>query len=280
MALLLAGFSALLYGIADFSGGFAAQRSRLLPVLVLSQLLGTVVALAALGFLGQSQPSAKDLLWGFLAGLTGSMGLFMLYGGIANSIVAIVSPTSAVVGAIIPVLFGLFLGDRPSTTAIVGSLFCLPAILLLTWEQGSEGPRQLPVKRALGYGILAGLGFGIFFTTLSRAGSGSGVWPLVAARVASISAFVVVMLATREPFRVARGGIAPALVAGAADMGANILFLLASQSGMLSLVAIVTSLFPAPTVLLARLFLHQRIPPVRMAGLALALAGVALISLR
>jgi len=280
MALLLAGFSALLYGIADFSGGFAAQRSRLLPVLVLSQLLGTAVAVSALAFLGHGQPTTADLLWGFLAGFTGSMGLFMLYGGIANSIVAIVSPTSAVVGAVIPVLFGLFLGDRPSATAIAGSLLCLPAILLLTWERGSEASRQRSVKTALGYGIMAGLGFGIFFTTLSRAGAGSGVWPLLAARAASITAFLLAMLVSREPFRVERGGLVPALVAGAADMGANILFLLASQSGMLSLVAIVTSLFPAPTVLLARIFLHQRIPPARMAGLVLALLGVALISLR
>jgi drug/metabolite transporter (DMT)-like permease len=280
MALLLAGCSALLYGIADFSGGFAAGRSRLLPVLVLSQLLGTLVVLAALPFLSQGQPSLRDLLWGFLAGLTGSMGLFMLYGGIARSIVAVVSPTSAVVGAIIPVLSGLLLGDRPSAHAILGSLLCLPAILMLSWERGTTATSQRSVKTALGYGVLAGLGFGVFFTTLSRAGSGSGVWPLLAARVASISAFLLAMFATREPFRVDRRGLAPALVAGAADMGANILFLLASQSGMLSLVAIVTSLFPAPTVLLARVFLHQRIPPVRLAGLFLALAGVGLISLR
>ena len=182
MALLLAGCSALLYGIADFSGGFAAGRSRLLSVLVLSQLLGTLVVLAALPFLSQGQPSLRDLLWGFLAGLTGSMGLFMLYGGIARSIVAVVSPTSAVVGAIIPVLSGLLLGDRPSAYAILGSLLCLPAILMLTWERGTAEASQRSVKTALGYGVLAGLGFGVFFTTLSRAGSGSGVWPLLAAQ--------------------------------------------------------------------------------------------------
>jgi drug/metabolite transporter (DMT)-like permease len=131
VALVLAGLSALLYGIADFSGGFAAGKSRLLSVLVLSQFLGTVIALAAVAVMGHGLPAPKDLLWGFLAGLTGSMGLFMLYGGIARSIVAII-----------------------------------------------------------------------------------------------------------------------------------------------------TSLFPAPTVLLARIFLHQRIPPIRFAGLVLALAGVGLISLR
>jgi drug/metabolite transporter (DMT)-like permease len=280
MALLLAGFAALSYGIADFCGGFAAGRSRLLPVLFLSQALGLLVALAALAVLGHGLPSPMDLMWGFLAGLTGSIGLFMLYGGIAKSIVAIVSPASAVVGAILPVLFGLLLGERPSTAAVVGSALCLPAILLLTWE-GAGGPHGgKTIKTALVYGVLAGLGFGFFFISLSRVRPDAGLWPLVAARVASISAFAIALLVRREPFKVGRDGRAPALIAGAADMGANILFLLASQSGLLSLVAIVTSLYPAPTVILARIFLHQRIPPARLAGLALALTGVGLISLR
>lgn len=280
MALALAGFSALLYGIADFSGGFAAGRSRLLSVLVLSQVLGTLVALAALGLMGQGLPSSQDLLWGFLAGLTGSMGLFMLYGGIAKSIVAIVSPTSAVVGAIIPVMFALLLGERPSTTALAGATLCLPAILLLTWEGSAEEHQRKSIKTALVYGVLAGCGFGVFFTAISRSSPGSGAWPLVAARIASLTAFIIAMIVSRQPFRIERSALAPTLIAGASDMGANILFLLASQSGMLSLVAIITSLFPAPTVILARVVLHQRIPPVRLVGLVLALAGVGLISIR
>jgi drug/metabolite transporter (DMT)-like permease len=280
MAIVLAGFSALLYGIADFSGGYAATKSRLLSVLILSQLVGTVVALIALVLLGSSGPTFRDLAWGFVAGFSGSMGLFMLYGGIARSIVAIVSPASALVGALIPVLFGLALGERPSHAAIAGSVLCLPAILLLSWEGRDAEHQKGSVRSALFYGILAGLGFGVFFVTLSRSNPGAGVWPLLGARMASITSFALALLVSREPFRVEREGRVPSVVAGAADMGANILFLLASQSGMLSLVAIITSLFPAPTVILARFVFHQRIPPARMAGLTLALLGVALISLR
>ena len=280
MALLLAGCAALSYGIADFCGGFAAGRSRLLSVLLLSQLLGMLVVLAGLALLPHGLPSWRDLGWGFLAGLTGSLGLFMLYGGIARSIVAIVSPASAVGGALLPVLFGLLLGERPAAMAVAGSALCLPAILLLTWE-GSAGERGGKAARtALGYGILAGLGFGSFFITLSRASPGAGLWPLVAARAASIFAFAIALRCARQPFRIARNACAPALAAGAADMAANILFLLASQSGLLSLVAVIASLFPAPTVILARIFLGQRLPATRWAGLALALTGVALISLR
>ena len=279
MALVLAGFAALSYGIADFCGGFAARKSRLLSVLVLSQLLGLLVALAGLALLGHGLPDSRDLMWGFLAGLTGSLGLFMLYGGLAKSIIAIVSPTSAVVGAIIPVLLGTLRGERPTICAAIGSALCLPAILLLTWEGGGERDGK-SIRAALGYGVLAGLGFGVFFISLSRTSPGAGLWPLVAARTASILAFAIAMAVSRQPFKVERASIAPTLLAGSADMGANILFMLACQSGMLSLVAIVTSLFPAPTVLLARIFQHQRIPPARLAGLALALTGIGLISVR
>ena len=280
MPLVLAGCSALLYGIADFSGGFAASRSRLPAVLVLSQLMGTAVALAALAFMGSGAPAWQDLAWGFVAGLTGSLGLAMLYGGIARSIVAIVSPASALVGAVIPVLFGLAMGERPPLTAMIGSCLCIPAILLLTWEQDSGEHAGGSVKAALGYGVLAGLGFGLFFTAISRTHAGAGAWPLVAARAASLSAFAGALLITGGSFRVERGAVLAALIAGSADMGANLLFMVASQSGMLSLVAIITSLFPAPTVILARIVLGQRLPPVRLAGLLLAMTGVALISIR
>ena len=181
--------------------------------------------------------------------------------------------------AIIPVLLGTLLGERPSTCAAIGSALCLPAILLLTWEGGGDRGGK-SIRAALGYGVLAGLGFGVFFISLSRTSPGAGLWPLVAARTASLLAFATAMAVSRQPFKVERASLAPTLLAGGADMGANILFMLACQSGMLSLVAIVTSLFPAPTVLLARIFQHQRIPPTRLAGLALALAGIGMISLR
>lgn len=280
MALVLAGFAALLYGVADFSGGYAAVKARLLSVLLYSQLAGTAVAVAAAVAFSGGVPAWKDVGWGFVAGLTGSMGLFMLYGGIARSIVAIVSPTSAVVGAILPVLFGLLSGERPSSAAIAGSLLCLPAIVLLSWESGEADTHGSSVRTALGFGVLAGVGFGLFFTTLSFADKASGIWPLLGARLASVGSFLVALLIKRERPSVPRGARATTLLAGTADMGANILFLLAAQSGLLSLVAVVTSLFPAPTVVLARVFLGQRIPPVRIAGLALALLGVGLISAR
>lgn len=280
MAFVLAAWAALFYGVADFCGGFAARRSALLPTLVVGQFMGGLVALAALATLVKGQPVPQDLLWGVLAGLTGTFGMFMLYGGLARSIVAIVSPTSAMVGTLLPVAFGLFLGERPQATAIAGALLCLPAILLLTWEgEGARHDRQ-ENRTALGYGIASGLGFGCFFILVSRAHPGSGVWPLLAARAASLTACIVIMFITRQKFRAAKGGLVPALISGGTDMAANVMFLLATQTGMLSLVTVITALYPAPTVLLARVFMHQKLPPARLAGLALAITGVALISVR
>jgi drug/metabolite transporter (DMT)-like permease len=280
MALILAGFAALFYGVADFSGGLAARRSPVLPVVLFSQLLGISVAIAALALRWPGLPPLRDLLWGFLAGSFGTLGLFMLYGGIGRSIVAIVSPTSAVAGAMLPLVFAVCLGERPSAMDLTGCALCLAAVLLLSRESDGEAHDRRATRTALGYGALAGLGFGVVFTAISRTGAGSGLWPLVAARVASIAATVVIMGIRRQPLRVRPGDMAPALAAGAADMGGNILFLLASQSGLLSLVVILASLSPAPTVLLARLFLAQRLSWARWTGLVLALAGVGLISAR
>ena len=280
MAAWLAGWAALAYGVADFCGGFASRRSPVLSVLLASQVVGVLTALALIAALGGRPPAPRDLGWGFLAGLIGAFGLFLLYRGIARSIVAIVAPASAVVGAVLPVAFGLALGERPPVPAILGCALCLPAILLLSWEGRCEPHGKGATRAALGYGTLAGLTFGGFFIALSRTGHGAGAWPLVAARVAAILAFGTAMAATRQRLRIRPGDRILTLVTGTAHMGANFLFLLAAHAGMLSLAAVITSLYPAPTVVLARVFLRQRVPPARMAGLALALAGVALISLK
>ena len=281
MDLFLAGLAAFLYGIADFSGGFAARKSKTLSVLVLSQCIGIVLTLIVIIMFWPASPSRSDLLWGLLAGVTGSFSLFVLYEGIATSIVAIVSPTSAVVGAVIPVLFAaVILGERPSAIAIVGSVVCLPAIALLTREGKLEKSGRELIKTALTYGVLSGFGFGVFFISLSRCRHSAGLWPLVAVKLAALTVTGIAMLFSGQTFKIERDGRVSALIAGVSDMGANVLYMLATQLGMLSTVVVVISLFPAPTVILARVFLKQKIPPVRLAGIILAIIGIGLISFR
>jgi drug/metabolite transporter (DMT)-like permease len=277
MPIFLAGLSALMYGFADFAGGYASSKSHVLSVVALSQSAGLAVALASIALMGTPFPGRTDLLWGAAAGLSGAVGLVTLYRGLASSIVAIVSPVSALVGALVPAAFGLALGERLSGLTLAGAALCVPAILLLSWNGPGEGDAR-SLRSAFAQGALAGLGFGGFFIAISRTGAASGLWPLVASRCASISVVLAVMAATGRRPRVERGGRLAALGSGLADMGANVLFLFAARSGLLTLVSVVSSLYPAPTVLLGRIFFRQRVSPARAAGLGLALAGVALIS--
>ena len=284
MAVLLAALSALMYGSADFSAGYATRRNPVFAVLVVSQLTGALAALAALPFLEPAVPRAADLLWGAGAGLCGAVGLVALYRGIAETPVAVVSPVSALVGALVPMAFGLILGERPSPLAWAGTALCLPAAVLLSLETGraGEAAARRAVRRGLLLGLVAGAGFGGFFVAMSRTPAASGLWPLLAARATSVSAVLLVLAVTRG--RGARGRLAVAardlgwvLAGGLLDMGANIAFLLAARSGLLVLVTVITATFPGPTVLLARLIMGQRLGPARGAGLAMAIAGVALI---
>ena len=278
MALVFAALSALLYGIADFSGGFASSKSRTLSVLVVSQFAGIALACIALFIFWPGPPAMRDILWGFAAGVSGALGLFMLYRGIATSLVAVVSPSSALVSALIPLAFGILQGERPSPLALVGAALCLPAVILLS--AGKVEGEGKSLRSALGQGFLAGLGFGLFFVAISRTSPSSGLWPLIASRSASVLIVLCAMALSKQPLALAKGGRLATFAAGFADMGANICFLLASRAGMLSIVSIVSSLYPAPTVLLGRIVFKERIPPLRVAGLVLAIGGVVLISLK
>ncbi|GAB1483266.1 DMT family transporter [Treponema sp.] len=279
MTAFLSLLSALFYGVADFSGGHATRKNTVFSIMIFSQSAGALVALIAAPLVSLVAPSAADLGWGFLAGLLGSIGLAALYRGLAEHKAAIVSPVSALVGAILPAAFGIIMGERLSVPAVIGAALCLPAIFLLSYEKG-ETENLSELRASLLYGLVAGLGFGCFFIAISRTSAESGLWPLLSARVASISVTGAFVLLTRKRLAIAKADRPIALFAGAADMAANVFFLVASRSGLIIIVALITSLFPAPTVILARIFHGQRISVPRAVGIVLALAGVALIGIR
>jgi len=277
VSILLAGISALLYGGADFYGGLATRRSPVSSVLVFSQLVGLAIALAAAAILRMPLPVPADLAWGAVAGVCGAAGLAALYTAIATTVVAVASPVAAVVGAVIPVALGVAAGERPGAFAWAGIAVALPAIALLTVAPAAGAGAGSPRRAAL-LGAAAGTGFGLFFFSVSRTGSDSGLWPLVAARVSTIALVALAAAVTRRRLQPGRGSAGAVVAAGALDMGANIAFLLASRAGMLSIAAAVAALYPGPTVLLAWIVLRERLTLPRITGLVLALAGVALIS--
>jgi drug/metabolite transporter (DMT)-like permease len=277
MGIILAGAAALLYGVADFSGGLATRRSGVYAVLFFSQLTGLALALAASPFFGDGAAAVPDLLWGMGAGAAGAFGLAFLYQGLAAGIIAVVSPVAAVVGAAVPVLADLLLGESPGATGWLGIAVSLLAIMLLGWRRvGGSGRARL--RLSLLHGLLAGLGFGAFFVLISRPGGQAGLWPLVGARWMSIAMVAGFSLAGGESMRVFRGSVWLIAVTGLLDMGANIAFVLASRAHLLSVVSVISSLYPAPTVILGRVVLGERLTPARIAGLAAAMSGVALMS--
>jgi drug/metabolite transporter (DMT)-like permease len=278
---VLALASAVLYGSADFFGGLTARRANTVATVVWSQFAGLVLLLLALPFLPDTAVSSRDWIWGFVAGLSGGIGVAFLYRALAIGTMAVVAPTTAVIAAMIPVLFAFAIGERLRPLTFLGVALALVAIFLVsrpaaTQETNAESTRRgLPPGFALA--LLAGISVGIFFLSLARTGSAAGMWPLIAARISSIALFLAIALVAKRTLLMSRTAAATATLGGALDMAANAVYMIAARIGPLSIVVTLASLYPAATVVLARLILHEHLSRAQMAGIACALLAVGLI---
>lgn len=282
MALVLALVAAGFYGAADFLGGLAAKRAPTLAVVVLSQLAGVATVLAVQWLLPlPSAPRPIDLEWGAAAGVAGGSGLALFYQGLARGTMSVIAPITAVAATAVPVICGLLLGDRPGAVALVGVALSVLAVVLVSAAGGgaaSPGDRQAIPRAALLAALAAGTAFGAFYVLIHNAAPAAGVWPLAAARSASMTACLLVAVAARRPVAAPRASLPIIGLTGALDMAANICFLLAVQRGHLSIVGAVASLYPAATIVLARVVLGERLGAVQHTGLGVAALAVVLIS--
>jgi len=285
MGVLLGLVAATLYGVSDFAGGIAAKRAALLTVVLSSELAALVVLLAVLPWLAASGPTGEGLYWGAGAGVAGTAGIALLYRGLAAGRMAIVAPVSAVVGALVPVAVGLFSGERPSLVAFVGVAVALVAVALVASAAGDDAPAggSRPSMAALSRsglfdGLGAGVGFGLLFVLYAAPGPDSGPWPVVGSKVASLLFIGTLAAARRSPIVPPRASLGLVVTAGGLGVTANVLYLVAARNGLLSLVAVVTALYPAATVTLARFVLHERLGRAQLVGIVLALGAVALIA--
>ena len=274
MVTIFATLSALTYGSADFYGGMAARKSQAVTVVFWSQGIGLLVALIAAPLMGSVSVNFGDVFWGIGAGLAGAAGVGILYRGLASGLAAVVSPVAALTGATIPVIFAVLAGERPEIMTWIGISLVLPAILLLSTEQGEKKEHVL---KSLQMGFLAGCGFGGFFILIAQTGENSGMWPLLAARAASVPVFLLITLLRKLPVILEKESIGYAVLAGSLDMGANVFFLLATRTGFMVTAVIISSLYPAPTVLLQRIVRGEKLNLLRICGIILAIAGAALI---
>jgi len=280
----LALLAALAYGAGDFLGGVAARRIPPAAVVLRSNVVGLLGLLALSPVARDVHVAGRDLLLGAGAGVAGGVGILLLYRGLSLGVMSVVAPVTAVLSAVVPVAAGLLAGERPSALALAGVPLALVAIALLAREPHDTDERTHGMPRhELAIALGAGFAFGLFFVGLDATGDDAGLWPIVAGRTASVAMFVLVAalaVSTRPPAGAARAGSTPGLLVGCGvlDAGANALFLVATQHGLLTLVAVLGALYPASTLLLARLVLGERLGAGQRAGVALAGAAVVLVT--
>ena len=277
MTIVLALFAALFYGAADFCGGLATKRASMWAVTVVSQSVGFAVLLAVLPFV-PGHAGLTDYLWGAAAGACGCVGLALLYHALAIGKMGVVSPVTAAIAAAFPVVLGFFRGEHLDLFEIAGILLALLAVVMISSTHEPSGEREIKT-RGVREAILSGCMLGGLYILLAKAGPHAGLYPLVAARIASIAILVAIALIGRQSLRPPRVVMPYVVVAGALDMSANALYLVATFHGYVSIAAVLTSLYPASTVILAWGVLRERLRLVQYAGMICALAGVVLIAL-
>jgi drug/metabolite transporter (DMT)-like permease len=284
VAALLALLSAVAFGAGDFFGGLATRRLPAAAVVLRAHVVGFIGLLVVAPFIGDADPAVSDAVIGAAGGLAGGIGVLLLYRGLARGVMSVVAPITAVLSAVVPVAYGLATGERPSAVALVGVPLALVAVALLAREPRDDDERTHGMTRGdLLTALGAGLAFGVFFVALDATSDDAGLWPIVSGRVASVALFSVVALVSVAS-RAGQGrvwqGTTPALIVGAGvlDSGANALFLVATQEGLLTLVAVLGALYPASTLLLARLVLGERLARPQRVGVLLAGAAVVLVT--
>lgn len=276
-AVFLALGGALIYGVADFWGGMATKRAAVLMVILLSQAAGLAILVPFVLFVA-GQPDVQSVAWGAAAGLAGGGGLLLFYRSLATGTMSVVAPLTAVTAAAVPVLGGIALGERPAVPVLVGVAVALVAVVLVSAEHGRlPAPRQVLSDPATLGALAAGAAFGLFFVLVSRSAAESGLWPVLGARVTSVALMVGLVLAAR-PARPSRASLPLIVAAGLGDTAANVLFLLASRHGMLTVTGVLIALYPATTVLLAQVVLRERVSRLQLGGMAAAAVAVTLIA--
>jgi drug/metabolite transporter (DMT)-like permease len=275
MGVLLALTAALGYGLSDFVGGLAARRTSAWPVAFMS-VVGALACSVLFALVTAGHATGVDLAWGALAGIGSGLGGAFLYRGLAAGRMGVVAPVSAVGAAILPVAVGVTTGERPELLVWLGIAAAIPGIWLVSREPGADGNS---LAAGLVDGILAGLGFGLLFAAIGQVPEAAGYWPLAVAQASALLAVVVTATALAAPWRpTARSEVTGGLLAGALASAAALGFLLATQSGLLTVAAVLTSLYPAFTILLAATVLREPIHRGQALGLAFCGLCVTLVA--
>jgi len=309
LAVLLALAAAAGYGGSDYAAGLAARRASVVRVTVLAEVTSAALLLCVVPFISSQAPSLASVLWGIAAGASGVAGAMALYLGFRHAAFSVASSVSAVGSAAFSVLAGVVLGEKPGALSLAGIALALPAIVAVSAPASRQAPEvalprqqgQGPVTKergleppggsrgvappgqhhhavGVGLGLAAGAGFGMFFIGLNEAGSVTDLWPIVISQVAAMVTVTCVAASTRDLRLPPRGARRLSVMTGAIGAAGTTMFFLSTHHGLLAVTAVITALYPAMTILLARVLSGERLTALRIIGLSLAAASVALIA--
>ncbi|HME11209.1 MAG TPA: DMT family transporter [Bryobacteraceae bacterium] len=267
--------SAVTWGGGDFAGGLAAKRASVFRVVAIAHAFG-FVAMLALAFLSrEAVPPAADLWWGGAAGIAGAFGIAALYEALAIGRMGVVAPVASVVTGVLPVLVGIRTEGMPDRLQLLGFVLALVSVWLV-----ARPSEHIDSHRGLGLAALSGVMFGLFLIAGKHAGHHGVFWPMVAARGASTTLMCIIVALSPRDARPLRPVLWAMVMSGLLDSAGNALFIAATRHGRLDVAAVLSSLYPASTVVLARVLLKERISKMQSVGIVGALASVALISSR
>lgn len=271
--------SAISWGAGDFTGGLAARKVGAYRSVLYGEVIGVLVLFLAVGFADESFPDSRTWLIATLAGMLGSVGLLLLYHSMTLGLMSISAPVSALLAAVFPVVAGLFTQALPEFPTVIGFSFALVAVWMIS--QGKGGIHDILSHLAdLKLPLLAGIGFGSYFVLMHEATkTGLTVWPMIASRCGGMALLVAYMLISHSTWKVDSSAWPIISANGILDLGGNFFFILASQAGRLDVSAVLSSLFPGATVLLAWIFLKERLNRNQWLGIAAALIAIVLMTI-
>lgn len=267
--------AAISWGAGDFSGGFASKRANVYSVVLITQTVGVFLLAASAYLMAEEMPPLGGMIWGAVAGVFISIGLLALYRGLSQGKMGFVAPVSAVVAASVPVIYGAFYEGLPAVHQMVGFAFAFVAV----WLIAGGGDENSKIERTdLILPLIAGTGFGLFFISIDRVSDTAVLWPLTAARIAAVITLIVFIALSKQVYIPPKNVLPVIIIAGVFDTGGNTFFALASQAGRLDIASIISSLYPAGTVLLAWLILKEKLSSKQWIGVAAALIAIVFIS--
>ena len=286
MLTVILGFTtALVYGFADFFGAIASRKISSIVVTAVSGIVGFFFLLTMIPFFGATF-SRDAIIAGIAAGFASAIGITALYASLAIGPISIISPLGAVLGALVPLIFGFFIGDRFGPLGWLALALILVAVVLVGFVPGADV--RLPSFKGLALAFVAGVGIGTILIVLKFSPADSGLASVITMRLVSAALLNILLLVTWMRLRRRRAEAPKAefakkfwwavIAAGIFDSSANIFFTLALRSGSLSVVSVLTALYPLGTIMLARLILKERIGRVQMIGVLVALSGSAILA--